>query len=125
RRARSPPPSRCTRARATSGWRSPSASCCCCSRCSSTSRCRCCRGGGGQVLELRGVRHRYDGRVVLDLERFAVPPGALIAIVGPNGAGKRTLPRLLALLERPTEGAVLLEGRPPGPPPRRARGRVG
>ena len=65
-----------------------------------------------QVLELRGVRHRYDGRVVLDLERFAVPPGALIAIVGPNGAGKSTLLRLLALLERPTEGAVLLDGRP-------------
>jgi len=64
------------------------------------------------VLELRGVRHRYDGRVVLDLERFAVPPGALIAIVGPNGAGKSTLLRLLALLERPTEGAVLLDGRP-------------
>ncbi|PYO83486.1 MAG: hypothetical protein DMD65_05750 [Gemmatimonadetes bacterium] len=65
-----------------------------------------------QVLELRGVRHRYDGRVVLDLERFAVPPGALIAIVGPNGAGKSTLLRLLALLERPSEGAVLLDGRP-------------
>jgi len=64
------------------------------------------------VLELRGVRHRYDGRVVLDLERFAVPPGALIAIVGPNGAGKSTLLRLLALLERPSEGAVLLDGRP-------------
>jgi len=58
------------------------------------------------------VRHRYDGRVVLDLERFAVPPGALIAIVGPNGAGKSTLLRLLALLERPSEGAVLLDGRP-------------
>ena len=65
-----------------------------------------------QVLELRGVRHRYDGRVVLDLERFAVPPGALIAIVAPNGAGKSTLLRLLALLERPSEGAVLLDGRP-------------
>ncbi len=64
------------------------------------------------MLELRGVRHRYDGRVVLDLERFAVPPGALIAIVGPNGAGKSTLLRLLALLERPSEGAVLLDGRP-------------
>ena len=64
------------------------------------------------MLELCGVRHRYDGRVVLDLERFAVPPGALIAIVGPNGAGKSTLLRLLALLERPTEGAVLLDGRP-------------
>ncbi len=62
------------------------------------------------MLELRGVRHRYGGRLVLDLERFTVAPGALIAIVGPNGSGKSTLLRLLALLERPSEGEVLLDG---------------
>ena len=28
------------------------------------------------MLELVDVRHEYDGRVVLHLERFAVPPGA-------------------------------------------------
>ncbi len=64
------------------------------------------------MLELRGVRHRYDGRVVLDLERFAVAPGAMIAVVGPNGSGKSTLLRLLALLERPSEGDVLVDGVP-------------
>jgi len=53
------------------------------------------------MLELAGVRHAYEGRVVLDLERFAVQPGALIAIVGHNGSGKSTLLRLLALVERP------------------------
>ncbi len=63
------------------------------------------------MLELRGVRHHYDGRVVLDIERFAVSPGALTAIIGPNGAGKSTLLRLLALLEPPTEGEVLLDGK--------------
>jgi molybdopterin-binding protein len=62
------------------------------------------------MLELRDVRHEYDGRVVLHLERFAVPPGAAIAVVGPNGSGKSTLLRLLALLERPTQGRVLLDG---------------
>jgi tungstate transport system ATP-binding protein len=62
------------------------------------------------MLELIGVVHRYDGRVVLDLERFQVPPGAAIAIVGPNGSGKSTLLRLLALLERPTQGEVRLDG---------------
>ncbi|MGH7644412.1 MAG: ATP-binding cassette domain-containing protein, partial [Gemmatimonadales bacterium] len=54
------------------------------------------------MLELRGVRHRYGERVVLELDHFAVARGAQIAIVGPNGAGKSTLLRLLALLERPT-----------------------
>ena len=62
------------------------------------------------MVELRGVRHRYQGRVVLDLEQFAVPRGALISVVGHNGAGKSTLLRLLALLEPPTEGQVLLDG---------------
>ncbi|PYP46123.1 MAG: hypothetical protein DMD50_08890 [Gemmatimonadetes bacterium] len=62
------------------------------------------------MLELVGVRHRYDGRVVLDIDRFAVTPGSGIAIVGPNGSGKSTLLRLLALLERPSEGEVRLDG---------------
>jgi len=62
------------------------------------------------MLELVAVRHRYDGRVVLDIERFAVPPGSGVAIVGPNGSGKSTLLRLLALLERPSEGEVRLDG---------------
>src|SRR5437899_4793503 len=62
------------------------------------------------MLELVAVRHRYDGRVVLDSERFAVSPGSGIAIVGPNGSGKSTLLRLLALLERPSEGEVRLDG---------------
>src|SRR2546430_8361231 len=63
------------------------------------------------MLELVGVRHRYAARVVLDLDRFAIPPGALIAMVGPNGSGKSTLLRLLALLERPSEGEVRLDGK--------------
>ena len=62
------------------------------------------------MLELVGVRHRYAGRLVLDLDRFALPPGAAVAIVGPNGSGKSTLLRLLALLEPPSEGEVRLDG---------------
>lgn len=62
------------------------------------------------MVELRGVRHRYEGRLVLDLERFAVPAGAVLAVVGHNGSGKSTLLRLLALLEAPTEGEVWLGG---------------
>ncbi|MGH7530915.1 MAG: ATP-binding cassette domain-containing protein, partial [Gemmatimonadales bacterium] len=62
------------------------------------------------MLELRGVRHRYGSRVVLDLERFGVTDGAIVAVVGHNGSGKSTLLRLLALLEQPTEGDVVFDG---------------
>jgi molybdopterin-binding protein len=62
------------------------------------------------MLELRDVRHRYAGRVVLDLPHFALPRTGMVAVVGHNGAGKSTLLRLLALLEAPTEGTVRLDG---------------
>src|SRR5688572_17148357 len=62
------------------------------------------------MVELRAVRHRYAGRVVLDLERFSIPRNGTLAVVGHNGSGKSTLLRLLALLESPSEGQVLFDG---------------
>ena len=62
------------------------------------------------MIELRGVRHRYGSRVVLDLEQFALPRGSMVAVVGHNGSGKSTLLRLLGLLEPPAEGQVFLNG---------------
>ena len=77
------------------------------------------------MVELRGVRHRYDGRLVLHLDHFAVPTGAMLAVVGHNGSGKSTLLRLLALLETPTEGEVVWDGAPvPRRPPAALRRRV-
>lgn len=62
------------------------------------------------MVELRDVRQRYEGRVVLDFEQFALPKNGVVALVGHNGAGKSTLLRLLALLEPPSEGQVLWDG---------------
>ena len=62
------------------------------------------------MVELRNIRHRYDGRLVLELEQFTLPRAGIVAVVGHNGAGKSTLLRLLALLEAPTEGQVLFNG---------------
>lgn len=62
------------------------------------------------MIELRYIRHRYDGRVVLDFEQFGLPKHGVVGLVGHNGAGKSTLLRLLALLEAPTEGSVLWNG---------------
>ena len=43
---------------------------------------------------------------------FSLEPGARLGIVGESGSGKTTLSRILALLEQPDSGAVLLNGSP-------------
>ena len=48
---------------------------------------------------------------VLDDVGFELPSGATCAIVGPSGSGKTTLLGLLAGLDRPTSGSVVLDGR--------------
>jgi tungstate transport system ATP-binding protein len=55
--------------------------------------------------------HRYGGRVVLDVPTFELD-GGTTALVGPNGSGKSTLLRLLAALEPPARGVLLLDGHP-------------
>jgi tungstate transport system ATP-binding protein len=64
------------------------------------------------MLGLRELRHRYGGRVVLDIPEFTLAPGIVTALVGPNGSGKSTLLRILAAIEPPLEGTLEAEGRP-------------
>jgi putative ABC transport system ATP-binding protein len=47
---------------------------------------------------------------VLEAVSFDIPAGAFVAIVGPSGSGKTTLLGLLAGLDTPTRGRVLLDG---------------
>jgi putative ABC transport system ATP-binding protein len=66
------------------------------------------------VLELRGVSKEYAGTppvVALDRVDLAIHAGELLAIVGPSGSGKSTLLHVMGTLDRPSAGAVLLEGR--------------
>jgi thiol reductant ABC exporter CydD subunit len=65
---------------------------------------------------LRGVTVRYPGRGRAALERvdLHLRPGELVAMLGPSGAGKTTLGRVLLGLTRPDEGTVIVGGRPLG-----------
>jgi ABC-2 type transport system ATP-binding protein len=54
--------------------------------------------------------------VALDGLSFAVEPGETVAILGPAGAGKTSLSRVLSALAVPTTGQVLISGRPASDP---------
>jgi NitT/TauT family transport system ATP-binding protein len=76
------------------------------------------------VLELAGVTKRFkapDGVSALTaIERVSleVRAGEFVAVVGPSGCGKSTILNLVAGLDRPTEGRILLNGIPvEGPNP--------
>ena len=65
---------------------------------------------GGPVAAVCDVVKRYGPRVVLDGLTESFPAGALTAVVGRSGSGKTTLLHLLAGLERPSAGEVMLAG---------------
>ncbi|MAF84833.1 MAG: cell division ATP-binding protein FtsE [Gammaproteobacteria bacterium] len=72
------------------------------------------------MIRFDKVTKRYDkGREALRNVSFDVDSGELIFLTGHSGAGKSTLLKLIALIERPTQGQVLVEGRNIGRLPQR------
>ena len=69
-------------------------------------------------LAIERLRFHRGSRTVLDIPRLAFPSGTTTAVFGPNGSGKTTLLRLIAGLERPNAGRVVLgsAGSEAGPP---------
>ena len=72
------------------------------------------RAGGRVVARLRGVSRRYGEIVVVSPLDLDVHAGELIVLFGRSGSGKTTILRMLAGLERPSEGEVEVDGRPLG-----------
>ncbi|KOG29616.1 ABC transporter ATP-binding protein [Streptomyces resistomycificus] len=65
------------------------------------------------LIEVTGVRYAYDrGGEVLRGVDLTVRPGERLAVVGPSGAGKTTLSRLLAGVDAPSTGTVTVGGVP-------------
>jgi multiple sugar transport system ATP-binding protein len=61
-----------------------------------------------QAIELRGVRKDFEGHAVIRGVDLRIEPGEFCVFVGPSGCGKSTLLRLVAGLEEPTAGNVLI-----------------
>ncbi|MEO7217018.1 MAG: ABC transporter ATP-binding protein [Gemmatimonadaceae bacterium] len=61
-------------------------------------------------LEVRGVSKRFGDTVALDDVSFDVSPGELFGLVGPDGAGKTTLFRILTTLMIPDSGTATVLG---------------
>jgi putative ABC transport system ATP-binding protein len=67
-------------------------------------------------IELRQLTRRLPSGdrelTILDSVDLSIEPGEFIAILGPSGSGKSTLLALMAGLDRPTSGEVLVDGVP-------------
>jgi phospholipid/cholesterol/gamma-HCH transport system ATP-binding protein len=65
--------------------------------------------GGGQ-LEIQHLERRYGDFVALSDINMSIGRGHVSVIIGGSGAGKTTLLKILIGLDRPTQGAVVLDG---------------
>jgi sulfate transport system ATP-binding protein len=63
------------------------------------------------AIEVHNVTKNFGEFVALDDVSLEVPTGALMALLGPSGSGKSTLLRVIAGLEQPDSGSVVISGK--------------
>ena len=62
------------------------------------------------AIEIRGLTKRYGSLTAIENITFEVRRGELFGLIGPDGAGKTTLFRLLATLLNPDDGVATVDG---------------
>jgi len=62
------------------------------------------------MIEATHLTKRYGAKTAVDDASFTVRPGIVTGFLGPNGAGKSTTMRMIVGLDRPSSGAVTLNG---------------
>ena len=74
------------------------------------------------IISFRNISKRWGSAVAVDNVSLDIMPGEFFALLGPSGCGKTTLLRVLAGLEVPTEGHIMIDGQDMAeiPPNRRA-----
>lgn len=63
-------------------------------------------------LEVRNLTRAFGGRPVVDDVSLTVAAGQVTCLLGPSGCGKSTTLRMIAGVERPDTGAILIDGVP-------------
>lgn len=66
----------------------------------------------GISISMEGVDLKISGHSILEDVNLAVPSGTHLAIIGPSGAGKSSLVGLLLDWYRPSDGSILINGKP-------------
>jgi putative ABC transport system ATP-binding protein len=67
-------------------------------------------GNEQAVVRLSGVRKEYGDSIALDGVSLEIHAGEAVAVMGPSGSGKSTLLSMVAGLDRPTSGSVVVHG---------------
>ena len=72
------------------------------------------------LLRVNGASKRYPGGIeALRKAQLTIAPGEFVCLIGASGCGKSTLLRMIGGFETPTEGEIIMRGKPvTGPGPR-------
>lgn len=64
------------------------------------------------LLDISHLTMRFGGLVAVSDFNLQLKPGVIAGLIGPNGSGKTTVFNMVTGFYKPTEGSILLEGRP-------------